>query len=41
MTTATATHNIADYLKPGRRAHLIGIGGVSMRPLGQIGRAHV
>ena len=26
--------NIADYLKPGKHAHLVGIGGVSMRPLG-------
>ena len=39
MTTATATHNIADYLRPGRRAHLIGIGGVSMRPLGLVLRS--
>jgi hypothetical protein len=39
MTTATATHNIADYLRPGRRAHLVGIGGVSMRPLGLVLRS--
>ena len=30
------TYNISDYLVPGRRAHLIGIGGVSMRPLGLV-----
>ena len=28
--------NISEYLVPGRRAHLIGIGGVSMRPLGLV-----
>ena len=27
---------IRDYIQPGRRAHLIGIGGVSMRPLGLV-----
>jgi len=27
---------IAKYLKPGRRVHLVGIGGVSMRPLGLV-----
>lgn len=27
---------IAKYLKPGRHAHLVGIGGVSMRPLGLV-----
>ena len=27
---------IADYLKPGHRVHLVGIGGVSMRPLGLV-----
>ncbi len=27
---------IADYLRPGRRIHLVGIGGVSMRPLGLV-----
>ena len=32
MTTA----NIHDYLTPGRRAHLIGIGGVSMSPLAEV-----
>ena len=28
--------SIADYLKPGMHAHLVGIGGVSMRPLGLV-----
>ncbi len=28
--------NIADYLKPGAHVHLVGIGGVSMRPLGLV-----
>ena len=28
--------NISSYLKPGCRAHLVGIGGVSMRPLGLV-----
>ena len=32
MTTA----NIHDYLTPGHRAHLIGIGGVSMSPLAEV-----
>ena len=27
---------IGEYLRPGRRVHLIGIGGVSMRPLGLV-----
>ena len=27
---------IADYLQPGRHVHLVGIGGVSMRPLGLV-----
>lgn len=27
---------IEDYIKPGRRAHLVGIGGVSMSPLGEV-----
>lgn len=30
------TYDISEYLVPGRRAHLIGIGGVSMRPLGLV-----
>ncbi len=32
----SSTASIADYLKPGRRAHLVGIGGVSMCALGQV-----
>ncbi|MBQ7255643.1 MAG: UDP-N-acetylmuramate--L-alanine ligase [Oscillospiraceae bacterium] len=32
----TQNHAIADYLKPGMHAHLVGIGGVSMRPLGLV-----
>ena len=31
--------SIADYLKPGCHAHLVGIGGVSMRPLGLVLRS--
>ena len=27
---------ITEYFKPGRRVHLVGIGGVSMRPLGLV-----
>lgn len=30
------SYNISEYIVPGRRAHLIGIGGVSMRPLGLV-----
>ena len=30
------SENIRDYLVPGRQAHLVGIGGVSMRPLGLV-----
>ncbi len=30
------SHNIDEYLKPGRRAHLVGIGGVSMAPLAEV-----
>lgn len=30
------TFNISEYLVPGRRVHLVGIGGVSMRPLGLV-----
>ena len=29
-------YQISEYIVPGRRAHLIGIGGVSMRPLGLV-----
>ena len=28
--------NIHDYIQPGRRAHLVGIGGVSMAPLAEV-----
>ena len=34
--TDTEHFNIHDYLVPGKRAHLVGIGGVSMRPLGLV-----
>ena len=30
------TYDISEYIVPGRRVHLIGIGGVSMRPLGLV-----
>ena len=30
------TYDISEYIVPGRRAHLVGIGGVSMRPLGLV-----
>ena len=30
------TYDISEYLVPGRRVHLVGIGGVSMRPLGLV-----
>ena len=29
-------HNVQDYIQPGKRAHLVGIGGVSMSPLGEV-----
>lgn len=29
-------YNISDYILPGKRVHLVGIGGVSMRPLGLV-----
>ena len=32
----TMAHSIDQYIKPGMRAHLVGIGGVSMRPLGLV-----
>ena len=32
----TMAHSIDNYIKPGIRAHLVGIGGVSMRPLGLV-----
>lgn len=28
--------DIHDYIRPGKRAHLVGIGGVSMSPLGEV-----
>ena len=31
-----AIHTIHDYILPGRRAHLVGIGGVSMAPLAEV-----
>ena len=31
--------SIEDYLQPGKHAHLVGIGGVSMRPLGLVLRS--
>ena len=31
-----AIRNIHDYIAPGRRAHLVGIGGVSMAPLAEV-----
>ena len=34
-----ASFQIRDYLKPGCHAHLVGIGGVSMRPLGLVLRS--
>ena len=34
-----SSFQINDYLKPGRHAHLVGIGGVSMRPLGLVLRS--
>ena len=30
------TLELQKYIKPGKRVHLIGIGGVSMRPLGLV-----
>ena len=32
----TMAHSIDNYIKPGMHAHLVGIGGVSMRPLGLV-----
>ena len=31
-----AVNDIHDYIRPGRRAHLVGIGGVSMSPLAEV-----
>ena len=38
MTSAQSS-SIEQYLRPGRHAHLVGIGGVSMRPLGLVLRS--
>ena len=38
MTTLPGSR-ISSFLQPGRRAHLVGIGGVSMRPLGLVLRS--
>ena len=29
-------HHVEDYIRPGKRAHLVGVGGVSMAPLGEV-----
>ena len=29
-------HKIEDYIRPGARAHLVGVGGVSMAPLAEV-----
>ena len=34
--TMFRSKKIAKYIAPGRRVHLVGIGGVSMRPLGLV-----
>ncbi len=39
MTSASGSNRIAQYLQPGKHAHLVGIGGVSMRPLGLVLRS--
>ena len=31
-----SVNNIHEYIKPGKRAHLVGIGGVSMAPLAEV-----
>ena len=31
-----SSYHIEDYLQPGKHCHLVGIGGVSMRPLGLV-----
>ena len=36
MFMNTMAHSIDNYIKPGMHAHLVGIGGVSMRPLGLV-----
>ena len=37
--TASSENKISSFLQPGKRAHLVGIGGVSMRPLGLVLRS--
>ena len=39
MNFSTNKKPIEEYLKPGMHAHLVGIGGVSMRPLGLVLRS--
>lgn len=39
MMAAAQGSKIEQYLRPGRRVHLVGIGGVSMRPLGLVLRS--
>ena len=39
MASAAGSYRIEDYLRPGMHAHLVGIGGVSMRPLGLVLRS--
>ena len=36
MNSASGSKSIDQYLVPGKRVHLVGIGGVSMRPLGLV-----
>ena len=36
MTMHYDTLELQNYIKPGKRVHLVGIGGVSMRPLGLV-----
>ena len=36
LTYMAKNKNISNYLIPGKRVHLVGIGGVSMRPLGLV-----
>ncbi|MBQ5748614.1 MAG: UDP-N-acetylmuramate--L-alanine ligase, partial [Oscillospiraceae bacterium] len=39
MRPSVSAKHIEQYLLPGKRAHLVGIGGVSMRPLGLVLRS--
>ena len=39
MASASGSNRIEQYLRPGMHAHLVGIGGVSMRPLGLVLRS--